>query len=223
MTYNNQFTRFKNICLKEVEEINKKHSKLLEENRILKDENILLVDDKIKILEEYQYLKNRISELEKSINVTESHAMLEEYKNKYESILTDYSKLEDTHNSTCVDFTKLMKDRDSLLDGISDHMQKIKHLNTILNQYKLLVRETDYIVKNGKRTRDRFLRDYTRILIEYKDSGKLQRVLDISSRNSWVDYSDILYITRDLLERTSENKLEMEIKKKVDFDLENDS
>ena len=217
----NQFNAFKTNCLKEVEEIKKKYGILVVDNEKLKSENLNLLDDKIKLLSEYDYLMSKINKIEESVSITDITNLTDrviEYRDKYELIIKDYNKLDKTYNDICSDYTKVVRERDNLLDNISDQVQKVRHYGSILSQYKLLVKETDYMVKDSKRHRDKFLRDYTRLLIEFDAHHLLRRTLDITDRNSWVDYGDILGITRQLITDLNEkdnggelNKIKMSI------------
>ena len=179
-----------------------------------------LLDDKIRLLGEYDYLISKINKIEENLNITDITNLTDrvmEYREKYELIIKDYNKLDKTYNDICSDYTKVVRERDNLLDNISDQVQKVRHYGSILSQYKLLVKETDYMVKDSKRHRDKFLRDYTRLLIEYDAHHLLRRTLDITDRNSWVDYGDVLCITRKLIDDSNKdnggelNKIKMSI------------
>ena len=155
-----KFNAFKTNCLKEVEEIKKKYGILVVDNEKLKSENLNLLDDKIKLLSEYDYLMSKINKIEESISITDITNLTDrviEYRDKYELIIKDYNKLDKTYNDICSDYTKVVRERDNLLDNISDQVQKVRHYGSILSQYKLLVKETDYMVKDSKRHRDKFL------------------------------------------------------------------
>ena len=92
MTSNNDLIRFKNRCLKEVLEINKKYSKLLEDNTKLNNENELIIEEKIKILEENNYLKTKLDLLEKTIATLENQS-INDYQSKYTELLEKFSLL----------------------------------------------------------------------------------------------------------------------------------